>query len=166
MVREYQRMQDCTQELVQALFPDIDSSSSSKTLSEKLFQCKVIDLACLQRIQRADCDAETNAILAEHLYQAGTEKMLQDFAHILKESVLGERIKAALAEALLSTPVSSDERPHGSCKLVVDGSSDQELQQTGTGSLTLIIILTIESNGGHPVHIREMTSSHVQSGAS
>ena len=49
---------------------------------------------------------------------------------------------------------------------VVDGSSDQELQQTGTGSLTLIIILTIGSNGGHPVHIREMSSSHVQSGAS
>ena len=136
----------------------------------------MIDFACLQRIQLADCkkqtDAETNAILAEHLYQAGTEKMLQDFAHILKESVLGERIKAALAEALSSTPVTSDERPHGSCRLVVDGSSEQELQQTGTGSLTLIIILTIESNGrlgsngGHPVHIREMTSSHVQSGAS
>ena len=49
---------------------------------------------------------------------------------------------------------------------VVDGSSDQELQQTGFGSLTLIIILTIGSNGIHPVHIREMTSSHVQSGAS
>ena len=63
----------------------------------------------------ADCDAETNAILAEHLYQAGTEKMLQDFAHILKESILGERIKAVLAEALSSRPVTSDERPHGSC---------------------------------------------------
>ena len=75
----------------------------------------MIDFACLQRIQRADCDAAVNAILAEHLYRAGTEKMLQDFAHILKESVLGERIKAALAEALSSTPVTSDERPHGSC---------------------------------------------------
>ena len=49
---------------------------------------------------------------------------------------------------------------------VVDGSSNQEVQQTGTGSLTLIIILTIGSNGGHPVHIREMSSSHIQSGAS
>ena len=133
-------MQDCTQELAWALFPDIDSSSSS---SKTLFQCKVIDFACLQRIQRANCDAETNAILAEHLYRAGTEKMLQDFAHILKESVLGERIKAALAEALWSRPVSSDERQHESCRLVVDGSSDQELQQTGTGSLTLIIIFLI-----------------------
>ena len=101
----------------------------------------MIDFACLQRIQRADCDA----ILAEHLYCIGTEKTLQDFAHILKESVLGERTKAALAEILSSRPVSIVTSVHMDrvYRPVVEGSYDQELQQTGTGSLTVITILTI-----------------------
>ena len=144
-------MQDNAQELVRALFPDIESSGSSKALSGKLFQRKVIDFACLQKIRRADCDVGANAVLAEHLYRAGTEKTLQDFAHILKESglprqkALGEQIEAALAEASSSYgPVSGDERPRGSPRRpAAESSSDQELQQTGAGTLTVIIVLTI-----------------------
>ena len=147
----HQRMQDNAQELVRALFSVIESNGSSKALSGKLFQRKVIDFACLQKIRRAECDAEANAVLAEHLYRAGTEETLQDFAHILKEyglprqKALGEQIEAALAEASLSYgPVSSDERPRGSPRRpAAESSSDQELQQTGADTLTVIIILTI-----------------------
>ena len=37
------KMQDGAQELVRALFPDIESIGCAKLLSGKLFQCKVID---------------------------------------------------------------------------------------------------------------------------
>ena len=48
----------------------------------------MIDYECLQKIRRADCNTEANAVLAEHLYQTSTEKTLQEFARILKESGL------------------------------------------------------------------------------
>ena len=134
MVGEYQTMQDNAQELVRALFLDIESSGSSIALSGKLLQRNVIDFVCLQKIRRADCDAEANAILAEHLYCVGMEKTLQDFAHILKKSSLprqknlGDLIEAALEKAPSSRPVSSDERPHGPSRSpAAEGSSGQAL---------------------------------------
>ena len=99
-------MQDIAQELVRAHFADIQSSGSSKTLSGKLFQRRVIEYECLQEIVQADSDRKANAMLAMHLYRIGTEKTLQDYVDVLKESDLprpkglGERIEAALVEAL------------------------------------------------------------------
>ena len=98
-------MEDIAQELVRALFPDIESSGSSKALSGKLFKRKVIDFACLLEIVQADSDQKANAVLAIHLYRIGTETTLQDYVDVLKESGLpglkglGERIEAALVEA-------------------------------------------------------------------
>ena len=90
--------------VVRALFSKIKNDSSSKNLSAKLYQSEVINFQCLQQIQEASSDTEANAVLAEHLYHAGTNKKLQDFAHILiesdlpKQKGLGERIEAALAD--------------------------------------------------------------------
>ena len=94
--------QNIPQKAVRALFSEIECNGSAKTLSGKLFQCWVIDYECLQKIRRAECDTEANAVLAEHLYQSSTEKTLQEFARILKESglpkqkVLGEQMEAVL----------------------------------------------------------------------
>ena len=99
-------MQDAVQELVRAQFPGIESNGNSKTLSGRLFQRRVIDIECLQEIVQADSDRKANAVLAIHLYRAGTEEALQDYVDVLKESGLrrpkglGERIEAALVEAL------------------------------------------------------------------
>ena len=98
---------DCAQELVRALFPDIESNGCAKYLSGKLFQRKVINYDCLHEIGQADCDQKANAVLAKYLYRTGTEKSLKEFAGVLKESglpkqiVLGEWIDRELAlEAL------------------------------------------------------------------
>ena len=138
------------QELVRALFPNIESSGSAKTLAGRMFQRKTINFACLQKIRQAQCDEEANTLLAEHLYQSGTEKTLQDFANILKESdlprqqALGERIEAALSETHSPRSVFSDERLPGSPRGPrAEGSSEQELQQPGVQLVTLIVILTI-----------------------
>ena len=141
-------LRDKAQELVRALFPNIESSGSAKTLAGRMFQRKIINFACLQKIRQAQCDEEANALLAEHLYQSGTEKTLQDFANILKESdlprqqALGERIEAALSETHSPRSVFSDERLPGSPRGPrAEGSSEQEPQP---GALvTLIVILTI-----------------------
>ena len=98
-------MQAISQELVRALFSDIESNSDSKTLSGKLFQRWVIDIECLEQIVQADSEQKANAVLAIHLYRIGTEEALQDYVDVLKESGLprpkglGERIEAALVEA-------------------------------------------------------------------
>ena len=98
-------MQDVAKELVRAQFPDIESSGSSKALSGKLFQRWVIDIECLEQIVQADSEQKANAVLAIHLYRIGTEKTLQDYVDVLKESGLpslkglGERIEAALVGA-------------------------------------------------------------------
>ena len=100
------KMQAIAQELVRALFSDIESNSNSKTLSGRLFQRRVIEYECLQEIVQADSDQNANAVLAIHLYRIGTEKTLRDYVDVLKESGLsrpkglGERIEAALVEAL------------------------------------------------------------------
>ena len=109
--------QDKAQGTVRALFTLIESSASAKALSGKLFQYKVIDYDCVQKIRRADCDTDANAVLAEHLYQTSTEKTLQEFYTILKESglpkqkELGEQIEAALTatDTAVALTVSSDE---------------------------------------------------------
>ena len=94
--------QNIAQKTVRALFSEIECDGSAKTLSGKLFQCLVIDYECLQRIRRAECDTEANAVLVEHLYETSTEKTLQEFARILKESglpkqkVLREQMEAVL----------------------------------------------------------------------
>ena len=99
-------MRDVVQELVRAHFPDIECNGNSKTLSGKLFQRWVIDIECLEEIVQADSDQKANAVLAIHLYRIGTEKTLQDYVDVLKQSGLrrpkglGERIEAALVEAL------------------------------------------------------------------
>ena len=73
------------------------------------FQGLVIDYECLQKIRRAECDTEANAVLAEHLYETSTEKTLQEFARILKESglpkqkVLGEQMEAVLTHTAAAT---------------------------------------------------------------
>ena len=54
--------QDKAQDAVRALFTLIESSASDKALSGKLFQYKVIDCDCLQKIRRADCDTDANAV--------------------------------------------------------------------------------------------------------
>ena len=79
------RPQDIAQKTVRALFSEIECNGSAKTLSGKLFQCWVIDYEPLQKIRRTDCDTEANAVLAEHLYETGTEKTLQEFARVLRE---------------------------------------------------------------------------------
>ena len=95
-------MQDGAQELVRALFPDIESNGCAKYLSGKLFQRKVIDYDCLHEIGQADCDQKANAVLAKYLYRTGTETTLKEFAGVLKESglptqiVLGEWIEVEL----------------------------------------------------------------------
>ena len=109
--------QDKAQGAVRALFTLIESSASAKALSGKLFQYKVINYDCLQKIRRADCDTDANAVLAEHLYQSSTEMTLQKFYTILKESglpkqkELGEQIEAALTttDTAVALTVSSDE---------------------------------------------------------
>ena len=89
-------------------------NGSAKTLSSKLFQCLVINYECLQKIRKADCDTEANAVLAEHLYETSTEKTLQEFARILKESgmpkqkVLGEQMEAVLTCTVTATANSSE----------------------------------------------------------
>ena len=104
--------QDIAQKTVRALFSEIECDVSTKTLSGKLFQCLVIDYECLQKIRRADCDTEANAVLAEHLYETSSEKTLQEFARILKESylpkqkVLGEQIEAVLTRTAAATAYS------------------------------------------------------------
>ena len=72
--------QDIAQKTVRALFSEMECTGSANTLSGKLFQCLVISYECLQKIRRADCDTEANAVLAEHLYETSTEKTLQEFA--------------------------------------------------------------------------------------
>ena len=99
------KMQDGAQELVRALFPDIESNGCAKYLSGKLFQRKVINYDCLHEIGQVDCDRKASTVLAKNLYEDGTEKSLKNFADVLKESglprqiVLGEWIEVAL-EAL------------------------------------------------------------------
>ena len=94
--------QNIAQKTVRALFSEIECDGSAKTLNGKLFQHLVINYECFQKIRRADCDTEKNAVLAEHLYETSTEKTLQEFARVLKESglpkqkVLGEQIEAVL----------------------------------------------------------------------
>ena len=106
------RPQDIAQKTVRALFSEIECNGSAKTLSGKLFQCWVIDYEPLQKIRRTDCDTEANAVLAEHLYETGTEKTLQEFARVLKESglpkqkVLGEQIEVALTRTAAATAYS------------------------------------------------------------
>ena len=101
--------QDIAQKTVRALFSEIEWNGSAKTLSGKLFQCWVIDYECLQKIRRADCDTEANAVLAEHLYETSTEKTLQEFARNLKVSglpkqkVLGEQIETVLTRTAAGT---------------------------------------------------------------
>ena len=118
--------QDIPQKTVRALFSEIECNGSAKTLSGKLFQCLVIDYECLQKIRRAECDTEANAVLAEHLYETSTEKTLQEFARILKESglpkqkVLGEQIEAVLTR---TTAANANSRP---------SESDEEME-TDTG---------------------------------
>ena len=140
--------QDIAQKTVRALFSEMECNGSAKTLSGKLFQCWVIDYECLQKIRRADCDTEANAVLAEHLYETSTEKTLQEFARILKESdlpkqkVLGEQIEAVLtrttsatANSRSSEAVSTDSRdehrqttnPSRMSSSVEDGS-DEEME--------------------------------------
>ena len=100
------KMQATSQELVRVLFSDIESNGDSKTLSGRLFQLWVIDIECIEQIVQADSDRKANAVLAIHLYRNGTEKTLQDYVDVLKESGLprpkglGERVEAALVEAL------------------------------------------------------------------
>ena len=118
--------QDIPQKTVRALFSEIECNGSAKTLSGKLFQGLVIDYECLQKIRRAECDTEANAVLAEHLYETSTEKTLQEFARILKESglpkqkVLGEQIEAVLTR---TTAANANSRP---------SESDEEME-TDTG---------------------------------
>ena len=114
------RRQDNAQKVVCALFTDIESSNSAKVLSGKLYQCKVIDFACLQKIRGASSDMEANTVLAEHLHQNGTEETLQGFARILQESgllkqiALGKQIKAKLADQESLPPAFHDKHPQGS----------------------------------------------------
>ena len=68
--------QGIPQKTVRVLFSEIECNGSAKTLNGKLFQCWVIDYERLQKIRRADCDTEANAVLAEHLYETSTEKTL------------------------------------------------------------------------------------------
>ena len=107
--------QDMAQKTVRALFSEIECNGSAKTLSGKLFQCLVIDYECLQKIRRAECDTEANAVLVEHLYETSTEKTLQEFARILKgndlpkQKVLGEQIEAVLTRTAAATANSTYE---------------------------------------------------------
>ena len=114
---------DIAQKTVRALFSEIECNGSAKIQSGKLFQCLVIDYEHLQKIRRAECNTEANAVLAEHLYETSTEKTLQEFARILKESglpkqkVLGEQMEAVLtrttadtANSTSSEAVSTDSR--------------------------------------------------------
>ena len=136
--------QNIPQKTVRALFSEIECNGSVKTLSGKLFQCLVIDYECLQKIRRADCDTEANAVLAEHLYETSTEKTLQEFARILKESdlpkqkVLGEQIEAVLTRTTaananskssqaLST-YSRDEHPQATNPSSAEDESDEEME--------------------------------------
>ena len=146
-------LQDDAQEQVRRMFSCIESSGSAKTLKGKLLERKVISFECYQKIGRAECDTDANALLAEHLYQFSTEETLQDFAHVLKESklprqqALGERIEAALKETQSSRVVNNvyrEERPPGSpCRPAVEGSPGQELPQT-TGILALFVIAILQ----------------------
>ena len=123
-------LQDKAQETVRALFSEIECNGSAKTLSGKLFQGLVIDYECLQKIRRAECDTEANAVLAEHLYETSTEKTLQEFARILKESglpkqkVLGEQIEAVLTR---TTAANANSR---SSEAVSTNSRDEHPQTT------------------------------------
>ena len=131
--------QDIAQKTVRALFSDIECNGSAKTLSGKLFQGLVIDYECLQKIRRADCDTEANAVLAEYLYETSTEKTLQEFARILKESGLpkqkapGEQMEAMLtrtaagtANSTSSEAVSTNSPSRTSSS--VEGESDEEME--------------------------------------
>ena len=131
--------QDIAQKTVRALFSEIECNGSAKTLSGKLFQGLVIDYECLQKIRRADCDTEANAVLAEHLYETSTEKTLQGFTRILKESglpkqkCLGEQIEAVLtrtatatANSTSSEAVSTTNPSHASSS--VEDESDEEME--------------------------------------
>ena len=146
-------LQDAAQDLVRGMFSHIESSGSAKTLKGRLLQRKVISFECYQKIRRAECDTDANALLAEHLYQSSTEETLQDFTHVLKESelprqqALGERIEAALKETQSSRVVNNvyrAERPPGSpCRPAAEGSPGQELPQT-TGTLALFVIAILQ----------------------
>ena len=129
--------QNIAQKTVRALFSEIECNGSAKTLSGKLFQGWVIDYECLQKIRRADCDTEANAMLAEHLYETSTEKTLQEFACILKESGqpkqkdFGEQIEAVLtrttaANANSSQAVSATSLSRTSSS--VEGEWDEEME--------------------------------------
>ena len=146
-------LQDDAQDLVRGMFSYIESSGSAKTLKGRLLQRKVISFECYQKIRRAECDTDANALLAEHLYQSSTEETLQDFTHVLKESelprqqALGERIEAALKERQSFRVVNNvyrEERPPGSpCRPAMEGSPGQELPQT-TGTLALFVIAILQ----------------------
>ena len=146
-------LQDNAQELIRGMFSYIESSGSAKSLKGKLLQRKVISYECYQKICRAECDTDANAVLAEHLYQSSTEETLQDFAHVLKESdlprqqALGERMEAALTETQSFRVVNNvyrEERPPGlPCRPAAEGSADQELPQT-TGALALFVIAILQ----------------------
>lgn len=145
--------QDDAQELVRRMFSYIESSGSAKTLKGKLLQRKVISYESYQKIGRAECDTDANAVLAEHLYQSSTEETLQDLAHVLKESdlprqqALGEQIEAALKEIQLSGVVNDvyrEKRPPGSpCRPAAEGSPGQELPRT-TGTLVLFVTTILQ----------------------
>ena len=124
--------QNIAQKTVRALFYEIECNGSAKTLSGKLFQCLAIDYECLQKIRRADCDTEANAVLAEHLYETSTEKTLQEFARILKESglpkqkVLGEQMEAVLTRTTAANANST------SSEAVSTDSIDEHPQTTNS----------------------------------
>ena len=122
--------QGIAQKTVRALFSEIEWNGSAKTLSGKLFQGLVIDYECLQKIRKADCDTEANAVLAEYLYETSTVKTLQEFARILKESglpkqkVLGEQMEAVLTRTTAATANST------SSEAVSTDSRDEPPQAT------------------------------------
>ena len=109
-------IQDKAQEMARALFSEMNGKGSAKTLSGELFQCLV---DCERLLKKA------NAVLADHLYVTSTEKILHEFARILKECFrLGEQIKAALTGVAAANVNSSSG--------AVDGDESDEEMETDT----------------------------------
>ena len=111
-------IQEKAQEIARALFSEMNGNGSPKTLSGELFQCLV---DCERLLKKA------NAVLADHLYETSTEKILHEFARILKECFrLGEQIEAVLTGAAAANDNSSS--------ATVDGDeSDQEMETDAKG---------------------------------
>ena len=143
--------QNIAQTTVRALFSEIECNGSAKTLSGKLFQGLVIEYEPMRKIRNAGCDTEANAVLAEHLYETSTEKTLQEFARILKESdlpkqkCLGKQIEAVLTRTTAATANSRsyealstdsrDEHPQTTNPSRTSSSADEsdEEMETDTG---------------------------------